>query len=196
MRGRHRDLIHATSSVGSIYAEATAGVFVRRFAAVAERRWDVSHPIGYWRGDGSVYAGRSAPASGRGWISGFLGPMALIGVAGAGIYRYGRPDSEPASPEVIARDVRDLFITGVNSLYRIASMNKDATLISDAAPIDQSIDAGAPMLLAMAWQQKHPNTDRRFIFVPSQACPSGSAGIHSCHLQGARQGKPPRKSPR
>eukprot|EP00892_Ulva_mutabilis_P000369 jgi/Ulvmu1/10332/UM061_0015.1 len=142
MRGRHRDLIHVTSSVGTLYADTATGSLSRRFAAAAERHWDVSHPIRYWRADGSVYAGRSAPPPGRGWFSGFLAPLALLGLAGAGAYRYGRLESEPLSPEVVARDARDMVATGMNNIYKMASMNKNATLVPNASP-DRSDSAGS-----------------------------------------------------
>lgn len=143
MRGRHRDLLNAASSTIYVNAEKPVGKFARRFASSAERHWDVAHPVAYWRADGSVYTGRIAPAPGRGWIIGFLLPVSLIGIAGAGVYRYGQPDSPQVSPETVARDLRDGFIRGANNLYKAASGRTEDFLTSGTAPIKQTGGTGA-----------------------------------------------------
>lgn len=125
MRARQRDLVNATSSVSSLYSDQLAMSQRRRFASSVQRNWDVSHPIAYWRADGSVYRGRIEPRSRKGWFSGLLLPLSLLGIAGAYVHRYGRPDSPPLSRETATQDVKDI-VTGMHQLYGlIQSMRTD-----------------------------------------------------------------------
>lgn len=140
MRARHRDLVNASSSMSSLCNDQNAGGLARRFASAAQQHWEVSHPIAYWRADGSVYAGRIAPRSSRGWFSGFLLPLSLLGITGAGVYRYGRPDSPAASPEAIAKDVKEVFTSGVREIYSLIRPERSSQATSGSVQlgIDQT----------------------------------------------------------
>lgn len=86
-RQRQRDLRLLADRALQIY-DHTGVVTGRRGLSARVGDWDAKSPIGYWRSDGSMYAGRSAPKP-RGNVLGTLSGLLMV-ASGVGLALYMR----------------------------------------------------------------------------------------------------------